>query len=76
MRLVTSILLGAVGTAFRFAVSAQMAGFKMHALGVTLIVLAVMGVVASVAAGHSWLRPQTSTQSLKRDEVDTAPVGV
>ena len=73
MRWFTSILFAAVGTALRFAASAQMAGFKMHALGVTLMVIGLTGFVATVTARKSWIGPK---RSQTHDEADTALLGV
>lgn len=51
MLLVTSIVIGVLGAAARFQAASEVAGFKMHALGVSLMVLAIVGVIGSVKAG-------------------------
>ena len=43
-----SILLGILGAVARFHAAPEVAGFKMHALGVSLIVLAALGVIVSL----------------------------
>ena len=48
MLLVTSILIGALGAMARFQAAAEVAGFKMHALGVSLMVCAAIGVVVAL----------------------------
>ena len=58
MLLLISVLIGALGFMARFQAAAEVAGFKMHALGVTLMLCAVIGVLAS-------LKPLT-TQRLTR----------
>ena len=54
MRLVTSLLVGALGVVARFEASAQVAGFKMHAIGVLLMVAAVAGVVSLMPFSIAW----------------------
>ncbi len=73
MRWVTSILFAVVGTALRFAASAQMAGFKMHALGATLMVIGLTAFVGMVSARASWV---AARRSQTRDEADRALLGV
>lgn len=46
MLLATSILLGVLGYVARFEAAREVAGFKMHALGVSLMVFAFLGVMA------------------------------
>jgi hypothetical protein len=48
MLLVTSLLLGVLGAMARFQAAAEVAGFKMHAVGVSLMVFAVVGVLVSL----------------------------
>ncbi len=62
MLLVTSILIGALGAVARFQAAAEAYGFKMHALGVSLMVLAVVGVLVSLRP----LAAQRMTRSLGR----------
>lgn len=47
MLLLTSIVIGVLGAVARFQAAAEVAGFKMHALGVSLMCFAVIGVLAS-----------------------------
>jgi hypothetical protein len=47
MLLVTSIAIGVLGAVARFQAAAEVAGFKMHALGVALMVFAVAGLLVS-----------------------------
>lgn len=47
MLFVTSVLIGALGALARFYAAAEVAGFKMHALGVSLMVGAIVGVVVA-----------------------------
>ncbi|MDP1793958.1 MAG: hypothetical protein Q8K63_07445 [Acidimicrobiales bacterium] len=60
MVLLTSILIGALGAMARFEAAAEVAGFKMHALGVTLMVFAFIGIVASFRP-DAWLRRRRSS---------------
>lgn len=48
MLLVTSIVIGALGAVARFRVAAEAYGYKMHALGVSLMIFAVVGVMMSL----------------------------
>ena len=48
MLFVTSILLAALGAVARFHAAAEVAGFKMHALGVSLMLFAAVGVLVSL----------------------------
>lgn len=48
MLLVTSIVIGALGAMARFQAAAEVAGFKMHALGVVLMLCAAIGVLVSL----------------------------
>ena len=48
MRFVASILIGALGAVARFEAVAEVAGFKMHALGVTLMIVAAIGLATSL----------------------------
>lgn len=54
MRIGISILVGAVGAFLRFEVAAQAAGFKVHAVGVIMMVGGIVGVVASVMYRNTW----------------------
>ena len=47
MPVVTSLLLVIAGIGARFGVAAEVAGFKMHAIGVVLIAAGVAGVIVS-----------------------------
>ena len=48
MRLVMSVLVGVLGMTIRLTASAEMAGFKMHPIGITLVLLGVAGVVVAL----------------------------
>lgn len=54
MGIVTSMFLIAVGAIMRFAVSAQGRGFNVHATGVVLMVVGVVGALLSIGFWASW----------------------
>lgn len=64
MLLVTSIVIGVLGAVARFEVSPEAAGFKMHALGVSLMLFAVIGVLTSLKliSTHRLMRTGPSPQ--------------
>lgn len=64
MLLVTSLLIGVLGAVARFQAAPEVAGFKMHALGVALMVFAAVGVLASLKPGpmQRWTRAFSAPQ--------------
>ena len=54
MGLGMSIFLGAVGAVLRFAVTVQTTGFNVHTIGVILMIVGVIGAVASMMFWSTW----------------------
>ena len=54
MGISASILVGAVGAILRFTLTAQAAGFKMHAVGVILMIAGGVGVATSLIFRRTW----------------------
>jgi hypothetical protein len=54
MGITTSILLTAVGAVLTFAVNASSSGFNIHTVGVILVVVGIVGFVASLVFWSSW----------------------
>jgi hypothetical protein len=50
----TGIFLFAVGAIMRFAVSVQMQGFNVHAVGVILMIVGALSAVLSMFFWQSW----------------------
>jgi len=50
----TSILLIAIGAILRFAVHVSTTGFSLHTVGLILMIVGVIGLLASLLMGGMW----------------------
>ena len=54
MGVVTSLILVAVGAVLRFATNVQTSSFNVHAIGVILMIVGVIGFILSLMFWASW----------------------
>jgi hypothetical protein len=73
MGLGVGILLAAVGAVLAFAVSADVNGVNIHAIGWILLIVGIVGVLLSMIFWSSWAGP--GYWSRRRTYVDEGPPG-
>ncbi len=75
MGLGVGLILAAVGAVLAFAVSADVSGVNIHAIGWILLIVGIVGVLLSLIFWSSWAGPGywTRRRTTYYDEGPTAP---
>jgi len=76
MGLGVGILLAAVGAVLAFAVTKEVNGVNIHAVGWILLIVGILGVALSMIFWSSWAGPGYFTSSRRRTTtIDEGPPG-
>jgi hypothetical protein len=69
------IFLAAVGAILAFAVSKDVSGVNIHAVGWILLIVGIIGVVLSMIFWSSWAGPGYLTSRRRTTTVEDGPAG-